>query len=76
VFLKLLDFYCLPDIIKIINSKRIRWAGHEARMRDKRIQSFGKKKNLQERDHSEDLDVDKSIIFMRILDKQEGCAPR
>jgi hypothetical protein len=26
------DSYCLPSIIRIIKSRRIRWAGHVARM--------------------------------------------
>jgi hypothetical protein len=30
------NFYSLPIIIRIITSRRIRWAGHVARMREKR----------------------------------------
>jgi hypothetical protein len=30
------DLYSLPSIIRIIKARRMRWAGHVARMRDKR----------------------------------------
>jgi hypothetical protein len=31
------DFYTSPSIIRIIKSRRMRWAGHVARMGEKRI---------------------------------------
>jgi hypothetical protein len=39
------DLYCLPNIITIIKSNRMRWAGHLARMGEKRnayMSSVGK----------------------------------
>jgi hypothetical protein len=30
------NLYCLPSIIRIINSRRMRWVGHVARMGEKR----------------------------------------
>jgi hypothetical protein len=33
---ELRDLYSSPSIIRIIKSRRIRWAGHVARMREKR----------------------------------------
>jgi transcription termination factor 2 len=33
---ELRDLYCLPSIIRIIRSRRMRWAGHVARMEEKR----------------------------------------
>jgi hypothetical protein len=30
------DLYSSPSIIRIINSRRMRWSGHAARMREKR----------------------------------------
>ena len=33
---KLYDLYCSPNIIWVIRSRRTRWAGHVARMGDKR----------------------------------------
>jgi hypothetical protein len=26
------DLYCSPNIVRLINSRKMRWAGHEARM--------------------------------------------
>ena len=37
------DLYCSPNIIRVIKSRRMRWAGHVARVGDKRgevIQCF------------------------------------
>jgi len=33
---ELYDLYCSPNIIRVIRSRRMRWAGHVARMGDKR----------------------------------------
>jgi transcription termination factor 2 len=33
---ELLNLYSLPSIIRIIKSRRVRWAGHVARMEEKR----------------------------------------
>jgi hypothetical protein len=33
---ELYNLYCLPSIIRIMKSRRMRWAGHVARMDDKR----------------------------------------
>jgi len=30
------DLYCSPNIVRVIKSRRIRWAGHVARMREER----------------------------------------
>jgi hypothetical protein len=30
------DFYSSPNIVKIIKARRMRWAGHVARMRERR----------------------------------------
>ena len=36
------DLYCSPNIVRVIKSTRIRWAGHVARLgRGEVIQSFG-----------------------------------
>jgi hypothetical protein len=32
---ELRDLYCSPNIIRMIKSRRTRWAGHVARMREK-----------------------------------------
>jgi hypothetical protein len=38
---KLRDLYCSPSIIRIIKSRRMRWAGHVARMEEKRNAPHG-----------------------------------
>jgi hypothetical protein len=36
------DLYCSPSIVRVIKSRRMRWAGHVARMEEERhIQGFG-----------------------------------
>ena len=37
------DLYCSPNIFRVITSRRMRWAGHVARMwgEQRRIQDFG-----------------------------------
>ena len=37
------DMYCSPNIVRVIKSRRMRWAGHVARMggKERRIQGFG-----------------------------------
>jgi len=30
------DFYCSPNIVRVIKSRRMRWAGHVARMGEKK----------------------------------------
>jgi hypothetical protein len=33
---ELSDLYCSPNIVRVINSRRMRWAGHVARMGEER----------------------------------------
>ena len=35
------DLYCSPSIVRVIKRRRIRWAGHVARMAESCIQGFG-----------------------------------
>ena len=38
------DLYCSPNIVRVIKSRRMRWAGQVARMgEERRIQGFGGK---------------------------------
>jgi hypothetical protein len=37
------DLYCSLIIVRVIKSRRMRWAGHVARMEEWRVQSFGGK---------------------------------
>jgi hypothetical protein len=35
------DLYCSPTIVRVIKSRRLRWAGYVARMRrERRVQGF------------------------------------
>jgi hypothetical protein len=39
---ELSDLYCSPTIVRVIKSRRMRWAGHIAWMgREKRVDGFG-----------------------------------
>jgi hypothetical protein len=53
--------YSLPNIVRVIKSRRMRWAGHVARMGEERGV-------YRERDHWGDLGVDGWIIL--------GCISR
>jgi exonuclease III len=60
---ELRDLYSSPSIIRIIKSRRMRWAGHVARMgrRGTRIDYWWE--SQRERDHLEDQDVGGWIIL-------------
>jgi hypothetical protein len=65
---ELRDLYSSPSIIRIIKSRRMRLAGHVARMgrRGTRIDYWW------ERDHWEDQDVGGWIILVWILERWNG----
>jgi hypothetical protein len=66
---KLHDLYCSPTIVRVINSRRMRWVGHVARMGEGRgVYRFGWG-NLRERDHWIDQGVDGRIILRLIFRK-------
>jgi hypothetical protein len=52
----------------VINKRRMRWAGHVERMGEMRSAHRFLSENLKGRDHSEDMDVDGTIILQWILD--------
>jgi hypothetical protein len=50
-----------PNIIRVIKSRRMRWAEHVARMREMRMNTIFWLENLKGREHLEDLDIDDRI---------------
>jgi len=48
---ELSDLYSSPNIVRVIKSRRMRWAGHVARMGEERGRKGLGKGNRRERDH-------------------------
>jgi hypothetical protein len=63
------NFYTSPSIITIIKSKRMRWAGHIARMGTTGMHIGYWWESQKERDHWEGQDVGGWIILRWILDR-------
>jgi hypothetical protein len=66
------DLYSLPNIVRVVKSRRMRWAGHVARMGediDVHRMLVGKPEG---KSHWGDQDVDRRIILRRIFRKLEG----
>jgi hypothetical protein len=65
------NLYASPNVIRVIKLGRTRWAGACSThgMDEKCIQNSGRK-NLEGRDHAEDLGIDERIILDWILGKQ------
>jgi hypothetical protein len=63
------DLYSLPNIMRAVKSRRMRWAGHVASMGEERGCWWG---SLRERGDWGDPDVDVRIILRWIFRKLEG----
>ena len=66
------DLYSSANILRVIKSRRMRWARHVARMEEGRVVHKVLVGNLRERYHWGDQDVDGRIILRWILRKWEG----
>jgi hypothetical protein len=66
------NLYALPNMIREIKSRKVRWAGHIARTRETRNAYKVWSENLKGRDLSEELGVDGRIILEEILGKEGG----
>ena len=56
------DLYSSPNIVRVIKSRIMRWAGHVARMGEERGCIGSWRGNRRERDHWGDLGVDGWIL--------------
>jgi hypothetical protein len=56
------NLYSSPTIVQVIKSRRMRWAGHVARMGEGEACIRFRWENLRERDHRGDAGVDGRII--------------
>ena len=66
---ELSDLHCSPNIVRVIKCRRMRWAGHVARMgRGETYTGFWWGK-LRERDHLGDSGLDGRIILRGIFRK-------
>jgi hypothetical protein len=63
------DLYCLPNIMRVIKSRRMRWAGHVAQMGMGEACTGFWWENLRERDYWGDPGVDGKIILRWIFRK-------
>ena len=66
---ELSDLYSLHNIVRVVKSRRMRWAGHVARMGRGEVCTGFWWGNLRERDHWGDPDVDGRIILRCIFRK-------
>jgi hypothetical protein len=57
------DLYSSPNIVRVIKWRRMRWAGHVARMGEERVCMGSWWGNRRERDRWRDLGLDRWIIL-------------
>jgi hypothetical protein len=67
------DLYSPPDIIRVIKSRRMKWAGHVARLGERRGVYRFWLGDLRERDHMEDQDIDGRTILRWIFWRWDGA---
>jgi hypothetical protein len=64
------DVYASPNIIRVIKSRRMRWAGHVWGRGEVHTGFWWE--DLREGDHLEDIGIDVRIIFKWIFKKWDG----
>jgi len=67
------DLYSSPNIVRVIKSRRVRWAGHVARMGEERGCVGSWWGNQREGDHWGDVGVDGRIILEWISRRWDVC---
>ena len=68
---KLNDPYCSPNIVWVIKSRIMRWAGHVVRMGERRGGYRGLVGNLRKRHYLGDPGIDVTIKLLWIFRKQD-----
>jgi hypothetical protein len=63
------DFYCSPTIVRVTKSRRMKWAGHVARMGMGEAYTEFRLGNMRGRDQLKDPGVDARIILRWIFRK-------
>jgi hypothetical protein len=66
------DLYSSPNIFRVNKSRRMRWAGHVARMGRGEVHTGFWWEDLREKDHLEVPSVDGRIILKWIYEKWDG----
>jgi len=66
---ELSDLYSSPDVIRVIKSRRMRWAGHVTQMCERKCVYRVLVGNLKQRDYLEDPGVDGRVILRWIVKK-------
>ena len=69
---ELSDLYSLPNIVRLVKSRRMRLAGHMVRMGRVEVCKGFWWGNLRERDHWGERDIEGTIILRCIIRKLEG----
>jgi hypothetical protein len=67
------DPYSLRNIVRVVKSRRMKWAGHVARMGKEELCTGFWLGRLRERDHWGDPDADGRIILRGIFRKWDGA---
>jgi hypothetical protein len=70
-FEELYGLYASPNIVRVIKSRRMRWAGHVARTGKRGVYRVLVGKPERKR-HLEDLGIDRKIILKLIFKKRRG----